>query len=82
LTTAGADYGRPGAHAAAAAAVTTAIVMGMMRCGIAASTSAAGILLCLATGLAAPWSGVTALLVELLFARSEDKLLTAVATGQ
>jgi hypothetical protein len=47
---------------------------------VAAATAAT--LLCLAAGLAASGRGVAAFLEKLLFPSSEDKFLTAVATGQ
>lgn len=80
LATAGADHGCPGGRTATAA-VTAAIVMGMMGSGITAASSA-GSLFRLATRFAAARRGVPALLVKLLFARGKDKLLSAVATGE
>jgi len=80
LATAGADHGCPRGRTATAA-VTTTIVMGMMGSGITAASSA-GTLFRLATRFAAARRGVPALLVKLLFACGEDKLLSAVATGE
>ena len=85
LTTAGAHHGGTGAHTAAAsttASVAAAGIVMSMRGSMPATPAPAGILLSLAAWLAAPRRGVATLLEELLFARGEDKLLTAVATGK
>jgi hypothetical protein len=55
----------------------------MLRMGrsVAPTTAAPGTLLGLAAGLAAAGRGVAAFLEKLLLTSSEDKFLTAVATG-
>lgn len=78
LSTTGTDNGCPGAHTTAAA-VTATVVVSRMGGSV---TTAAGILFRLATRFAAPGRGIAPLLEKLLFARSKDKLLTAVATGK
>ena len=78
LSATGADHGCSRAHPSARTAAVTALVLGVGR-GVAAS---AGALLCLAAWLAATGRGVAAFLEELLFASSEGKFLTAVATGE
>ena len=77
LTTTGANHGGAGAHAAPPAAIT-AIVLGMGRSMAAAPGRA---LLGLAARLAAARRGVAAFLEKLLFSSSENKFLSAVATG-
>jgi hypothetical protein len=77
LTTAGADDGRPRAHAGSARTIA-ALVLGM-GWSVAA---AARVLFSLATRFAAPGRGVPAFLEKLLFTRSEHKFLTAVATSE
>jgi hypothetical protein len=82
LATAGTNHGCARAHAGAGAptrAITAAIVLRMGR-GVA-PTAATGTLLCLAAWLAAAGRGVAAFLEKLLLTSSEDKFLTAVATG-
>jgi hypothetical protein len=54
----------------------------MLRMGRSVTpTAATGALLCLAAWLATARRGVAAFLEKLLFPSSEDKFLTAVATG-
>ena len=82
LATTGTNHGCARAHARAGAptrAVTAAIVLRMGRS--VAPTAAAGTLLSLAAWLTASGRGVAAFLEKLLFPSSEDKFLTAVATG-
>jgi hypothetical protein len=82
LATTGTNHGCSRAHAGAGAptrAVTAAIVLRMGRS--VAPTAATGTLLCLAARLAAAGRGVAAFLEKLLLTSSEDKFLTAVATG-
>ncbi len=82
LATTGTNHGCARAHAGAGAptrAVTAAIVLRMGRS--VAPAAATGALLCLAARLAAAGRGVAAFLEKLLLTSSEDKFLTAVATG-
>jgi hypothetical protein len=82
LATTGTNHGCARAHAGAGAptrAVTAAIMLRMGRS--MAPTAATGALFCLAAWLAAAGRGVAAFLEKLLFTSSEDKFLTAVATG-
>ncbi len=80
LATTGTNHGRPRAHAwsGAATSAVTAAFLGMRR---SVTTAAAGALLSLAARFAAPGRGVAAFLKKLLFPSSENKFLTAVATG-
>jgi hypothetical protein len=83
LTTTGTNHGRTGAHAGAGASTgaVTAFVLGM-GWSVTAAGPDAGTLLSLAARLTAPGRGVAAFLEKLLFTSSEDKFLTAVATGK
>ena len=83
LATTGTNHGGARAHAGAGAparAVTAAIMLRMGR-SVAPTTAATGTLLGLAARLAAAGRGVAAFLEKLLLTSSEDKFLTAVATG-
>jgi len=79
LATTGTNHGRTRAHAGASASTgaVTAFVLGMGW----SVTAAAGTLLSLAARLTAPGRGVAAFLEKLLFPSSENKFLSAVATG-
>jgi hypothetical protein len=81
LATTGTNHGRTRAHAGASASTgaVTAFVLGMGWSVTAAA--AAGTLLSLAARLTAPGRGVAAFLEKLLFPSSENKFLSAVATG-
>ena len=82
LTTTGTNHGGARAHAGAGAptrAVTAAIMLRMGRS--VAPTASTGTLLGLAARLAAAGRGVAAFLEKLLLTSSEDKFLSAVATG-
>ncbi len=76
LATTGTNHSRSRAHAAAGAVTT--LVLGMGR---SVTTAAAGALLSLAARFTASGRGVAAFLKKLLFSSSENKFLTAVATG-
>jgi hypothetical protein len=80
LATTGTNHGRTRAHAGASASTgaVTAFVLGM---GWSVTAAAAGTLLSLAARLTAPGRGVAAFLEKLLFPSSENKFLSAVATG-
>jgi hypothetical protein len=85
LSTTGTDHGRARAHAGAgpAAGAVTAFMLGMGR-GVAtpATPTPAAALLSLSARFAAPGRGVAAFLEKLLLTSSENKFLTAVATGK
>jgi hypothetical protein len=76
LATTGTNHGCARAHAAARAVTT--LVLGMGR---SVTPAAAGTLFSLAARFTAPGRGVAAFLKKLLFTSSENKFLTAVATG-
>jgi hypothetical protein len=81
LATTGTNDGSASAHAgtgAPATAVTAAIVL---RMGRSVAPTPAGTLFSLAARLTTPGRGVAAFLEELLFPSSENKFLSAVATG-
>jgi len=78
LATTGTNHGCASARAAARAVTTTTLVLGMGR---SVTPTAAGTLLSLAARFTAPGRGVAAFLEKLLFTSSENKFLTAVATG-
>ena len=75
LATTGTNHGCARAHAAARAVTT--LVLGMGR----SMTPAGATLFSLAARLTAPGRGVAAFLEKLLFTSSENKFLSAVATG-
>ena len=81
LAATGTNHGRTRAHARAGASTgaVTAFVLGM---GWSVTAAAGGTLLSLTARLTAPGRGVAAFLEKLLFTSSEDKFLTAVATGK
>jgi hypothetical protein len=76
LATTGTNHGCARTHAAARA-VTTLV----LRMGRSVTPTPAGTLFSLAARFTAPGRGVTAFLEKLLFTSSENKFLTAVATG-
>jgi hypothetical protein len=76
LATTGTNHGCARAHAAARAVTT--LVLGMGR---SVTPAPAGTLFSLAARFTAPGRGVAAFLKKLLFTSSENKFLTAVATG-
>ena len=78
LATTGANHGGASARAAGRAVTTTTLVLGMGR---SVTPTAAGTLLSLAARFTAPGRGVAAFLEKLLFPSSENKFLSAVATG-
>jgi hypothetical protein len=80
LSATGTDHGCTRAHTRAGArtGTVTPVVLGMGGCVSASS----GALLGLAAWFTATGRGVAPLLEELLFASSEGKFLTAVATGK
>jgi hypothetical protein len=82
LATTGTNHGRTRAHAGAGSSTgaVTALVLGMGWSVTAAATACT--LLSLTARLTAPGRGVAAFLEKLLFTSSEDKFLTAVATGK
>jgi hypothetical protein len=81
LATTSTNHGCARAHAGSGASTSavSAAFVGMGRS--MATTAAAGTLLSLAAWLTAPGRGVAAFLEKLLFPSSENKFLTAVATG-
>jgi hypothetical protein len=82
LATTGTNHGSARAHAGAGAATTAVTAALVLRMGRSvATTAAAGTLFSLAAWLTAPGRRVAAFLEKLLFTSSEDKFLTAVATG-
>jgi hypothetical protein len=76
LATTGTNHGCASAHAAARAVTT--LVLGMGR---SVTPTPAGTLFSLAARFTPPGRGVAAFLEKLLFPSSENKFLTAVATG-
>jgi hypothetical protein len=80
LATTGTNHGRSRAHAGSGASTSTvtAAFVGMRR---SVTSAPAGTLLSLAARFTAPGRGVAAFLKKLLFTSSENKFLTAVATG-
>jgi hypothetical protein len=76
LTTTGTNHGCPRAHTTAGAVTT--LVLGMGR---SVTPTPAGTLFSLAARFTAPGRGVAAFLEKLLFSSSENKFLSAVATG-
>jgi len=76
LATTGTNHGCARAHAAARAVTT--LVLGMGR---SVTPTPAGTLFSLAARFTPPGRGVAAFLEKLLFTSSENKFLTAVATG-
>ena len=76
LATTGTNHGCASAHAAARAVTT--LVLGMGR---SVTPTPAGALFSLAARFTAPGRGVAAFLEKLLFTSSENKFLSAVATG-
>jgi hypothetical protein len=80
LATTGTNHGCASAHAGSGAS-TSAVSAAFVGMGRSMATAAAGTLLSLAAWLTAPGRGVAAFLEKLLFPSSENKFLTAVATG-
>jgi hypothetical protein len=80
LAATGTNHGRPRAHAGSGASTSTvtAAFVGMRR---SVTSAPASTLLSLAARFTAPGRGVAAFLKKLLFTSSENKFLTAVATG-
>jgi hypothetical protein len=78
LATTGANHGRSRTHAAAGAVAT--LVLGMGR-SVTPTPAPAGTLFSLTARFTAPGRGVAAFLEKLLFTSSENKFLSAVATG-
>jgi hypothetical protein len=76
LATTGANHSGARAHAAAGAVTT--LVLGVGR---SVTPAPAGTLFSLAARFTPPGRGVAAFLEKLLFSSSENKFLTAVATG-
>jgi hypothetical protein len=76
LATTGTNHGCARAHAAARAVTT--LVLGMGR---SVTPAPAGALFSLTARFTAPGRGVAAFLEKLLFTSSENKFLSAVATG-
>jgi hypothetical protein len=76
LATTGTNHGCARAHAAARAVTT--LVLGMGR---SVTPAPAGTLFSLTARFTAPGRGVAAFLEKLLFTSSENKFLSAVATG-
>jgi hypothetical protein len=76
LATTGTNHGCASAHAAARAVTT--LVLGMGR---SVTPAPAGALFSLTARFTAPGRGVAAFLEKLLFTSSENKFLSAVATG-
>jgi len=78
LATTGTNHGCARAHAAARAVTTPTLVLGMRR---SMTPAPAGTLFSLTARFTAPGRGVAAFLEKLLFTSSENKFLSAVATG-
>jgi hypothetical protein len=78
LATTGTNHGCASAHAAARAVTTPTLVLGMGR---SMTPAPAGTLFSLTARFTAPGRGVAAFLEKLLFTSSENKFLSAVATG-
>jgi hypothetical protein len=81
LPTTGTNHGGARAHAGTGAPTTAVTAAIVLRMGRSVPATAAGTLLSLAAGFTASGRGVAAFLEKLLFPSSEDKFLTAVATG-